>query len=163
MGAKSEQLQIRVTPREKAAVKKLAAAAGQDVSSYVLARLLPPARGRFGALLKLLREEEDRRYVLAELHDLLAGLARAELEQAVAGADLASLDSWLQNYVAAMVEQACARSGVQPPAWTSRVVALERPYFAAPLRSLRPHLLRAAPVVFKRRNLFVDATIGARV
>jgi hypothetical protein len=27
----------------------------------------------------------------------------------------------------------------------------------------RPHLLKEAPVAFKRRNLFVDSTVGNRV
>jgi hypothetical protein len=43
------------------------------------------------------------------------------------------------------------------------VEPLERPWFAVPFASLRPHLLSAAPIAFKRRNLFVDATVGDRV
>jgi uncharacterized protein (DUF1778 family) len=163
MASKSQHLQIRVTPREKATVKRLAAAAGQDVSAYVLARALPPASRRFEELLTLLGEGEDHRYVLAELNDLLLALAPAELREGVAHADLARLSPFLQNYVAAMVEQACDQRGVAAPTWTRRIVPLDTPYFAAPLKSLRLHLLRAAPVPFKRRNLFVDAAVGARV
>lgn len=162
--AKSRYLQIRITPRQKAALKRRAAAAGQDVSSYVLSRALPPAQRRFEDLLASLGAEGDEtRYALAELNDLLTGLARDELHDAVAHADLARLTPWLANYVAAMVELACARRRVPPPAWTSRVPPLDAAWFATPLQSLRLHLLRASPVAFKRRNLFVDSSIGARV
>jgi hypothetical protein len=43
------------------------------------------------------------------------------------------------------------------------VVPLTEPYFPTPLKSLREHLLIAAPIPFKRRNIFVDASIGQRV
>lgn len=163
MSAKSQHLQIRVTPQQKSMLKRLATAAGQDVSSYVLARALPPVRIRFEEILVLLDTGTDHRYALAELNDLLSALAPAELREAVAYADLAQLSPFLRNYVAAMVEQVCHLTRVPPPAWTAQVEPLELPYFAAPLKSLRLHLLRAAPVPFKRRNLFVDATLGDRV
>ena len=163
MGSKSEHVQIRVTPRQKAALRRLAEAAGQDMSSYVLARALPVAETRFGELVALLAEEPERRYALAELNDLLSALAADELGEAVVHADLAGLPGLIQNYVAAMVEQACWLKGVRPPSWTVRIDPLEAPYFAVPLKSLRLHLLAASPVPFKRRNIFVDAAIGDRV
>jgi hypothetical protein len=163
MSAKTEQVQIRVSPREKAALKRLAAAAGQDLSSYVLARALPPARLRFEGILRALEDAGERRFALAELNDLLSGLAPIELGDAVANADVARLSPVLQNYVAAMVEQAAAERRTEPPPWVAAIRPLERPHFAAPLLSLRWHLLTASPPAFKRRNLFVDATLGARV
>jgi uncharacterized protein (DUF1778 family) len=163
MGAKSDHLQIRVTPRQKALLKRAAAAAGQDLSSYVLTRALPPARVRFADLVALLSQAEDHRYALAELNEFLAALAPAELREAVDQADLARLSPFLKNYVAAMVEQACSMKRVPPPAWTAQVPPLDQPWFATPMMSLRLHLLRAAPVAFKRRNIFVDASVGSRV
>ena len=163
MASKSQHLQIRVTPQQKAALKRLASAAGQDVSSYVLSRTLPPARLRFEELLTLLRDGTERRYALAELNDLLSALAPTELREAVAHADLAHLSPFLRNYVAAMVEQASYLKRVRPPSWTAQVEPLGTPWFATPLASLRLHLLRASPVPFKRRNLFVDAAVGDRV
>jgi uncharacterized protein (DUF1778 family) len=68
MAATSEHLQIRVTPREKALLKHAAAAAGQDLSTYVLARAIPPARARFAELLATVSEDPDHRYALAELN-----------------------------------------------------------------------------------------------
>lgn len=163
MAAKSQQLQVRVAPHQKATLKRLASAAGLDVSAYVLARVLPPDQARFAGILHQLHHDADRRFALAELNDLLARCAPAQFADAVGRADLGAFAPLVQNYVAAMVEQAAAQKGVQPPAWVHDVAPLEEPHFGAPLQSLRLHLLRAAPVAFKRRNIFVDASVGDRV
>ena len=163
MANKSQQLQIRVTPQQKSALKRRAARAGQDLSTYVLSRVLPEVRETFEARLRDLRVDSQRRYALAALGDFLRGLTPAEFSQAVCQVDLTHLSGFLKNYVAAMVEQAATLKGVSPPEWTATVEGLDEPYFAAPLLSLRPHLLRSAPVPFKRRNLFVDATLEDRV
>jgi hypothetical protein len=156
---------IRVTPRQKAALRRLAREAGQDLSSYVLARVLPEARLRFGEIVRALRDGGDHRYALADLNDLLSRSTGAQLMDGVvvAPAEFRDLLPFLQNYVAAMVEQASQQRDVPPPAWSRDVPPLEEPYFATSLRSLRLHLLRQAPVPFKRRNLFVDSAVGARV
>ena len=163
MGPKSEHLQIRLTARQKALLKRAATAAGQDVSTYVLLRAIPPARIRFAQLLALLADTAEHRNVLAELNDFLVALAPAELRDALVDADLGSLSDFLKNYVAAMVEQASHLAAVQAPAWTMRVAPLETPWFATSMKSLRLHLLHASPVPFKRRNIFVDAAVGSRV
>jgi uncharacterized protein (DUF1778 family) len=163
MAPKSEFLQIRVTPTEKATLKRLARAADQDVSSYVLARALPSAQGRFEDLLRSLAESEDHRFVLAELNDFLTALAPVEAGEAIAYANLDRLSPFLANYVSAMAEQAADTKGIPVPLWVRRVPPLTRPYFAAPLPGLRLHLMHASPVPFKKRNLFVDAALGARV
>ena len=163
MGAKSRFLQIRVTPREKALLKRAAGTAGQDLSTYVLARAIPDSRVRFAELIDALGRADDHRYVLAELNDLLTALGAAELRDAVADADLGGLSPFLRNYVAAMVEQAANARNVAPPPWTRRVPPLDTPWFATPLQGLRLYLLRASPVPFKRRNLFIDASLGSRV
>lgn len=163
MAAKSTQLQIRITPAQKAVLRRLARAAGQDVSAYVLARALPAPRSRLGEIVAALGQGADRRFALAELNDLLTALAPAEFRETVADADLRGLSPLLQNYVAAMIEQAAAGKGEAPPAWTRTVEPTDEPYFAVPFPRLRPHLLRAAPVPFKQRNLFVDSSVGDRV
>jgi hypothetical protein len=163
MAQKSDQLQIRVSPGEKAALRKAAAAAGQDVSRYVLARALPPARARFEELLGLFDGVSDHRYPLAELNDLLSALTASELREAVTPAVPDRLSPFIKNYIAAMVELSCHLRGVPAPGWVADVAPLEKPHFAAPLMSLRLHLLRASPVPFKRRNIFIDASLGARV
>lgn len=161
--AKSQQLQIRVTPQQKDALRRQARAAGQDVSTFVLARALPPANTRFAVLLRALENEDNRRFALAELSDLLERCTPLDFPDAVGVADLAKLPQWVANYVAAMVEMAAGRKHVPPPAWVRRVEPLTEPHFATTLRSVREHLLRVTPVPFKRRNIFVDASVGARV
>ena len=163
MATRTQQLQIRVTPQQKAALKRLARAAGRDVSSYVLSRILPESPDRFGGLLRALQTGTDPRYALAEMNDFLHACPPLAFAQAVAVADLGELSPYLRNYVAAMVEQAAESKEVVPPSWTRDVAALESPRFATSLKSLRMHLLLAAPVPFKRRNIFVDAGVGARV
>lgn len=163
MPRRAEQLQIRVTAREKAALKRRARAAGQDMSGYVLARALPDDSGEFGAILDALSDDADRRFALAELNDLLSRLAPIDFVSAVGRADVCLLAPLMQNYVAAMVEQAAQMKRVPAPPWIREVPPLAEPYFAVPFRTLRLHLLRAAPVAFRRRNIFVDAGLGARV
>ena len=163
MATRSAHLQIRVTPGEKETLKRLAQAASQDLSSYVLGRALPSNRLRFEEILRSLGEEEDHRFALAELNDFLTALAPVELPDALEDADVTRLPPFVRNYVAAMVEQAVHLKNVPPPAWASRVAPLEVPHFATTLKSLRLHLLGASPVPFKRRNIFVDASVGARV
>ncbi len=160
---RTEQLQIRVTREEKAALKSLARRAGQGVSAYVLSRALPENQVRFAELLRALQDEGERRFALAELNDLLAGLTRSEFRESVGEAPDETLSPYLRNYVAAMVEQAARQKGVSPPAWVGGVEPLPEPHFAVPLPSLRPHLLRASPVPFRKRNIFVDSGIGERV
>jgi hypothetical protein len=168
VSAKSEYLQIRVTPAQKAALRRLAVQAGQDVSTYVLARALPSAKLRFREIVDALAREtsdgsSERSYLFAELNDLLTGLPSAAFAEAVGDADPSALVPFVANYVAALVEQAADRKRVAPPAWTRRVEPLDDPWFAGDLKSLRTWLLLSSPVPFRRRNLFVDAAIGDRV
>jgi len=117
---------------------------------------------RFAEIVRALGEETDHRFALAELNDFLTALAPVELPEAVGHADLTHLSPLLANYVAAMVEQAAYLKCVPPPPWVHGVAPLEAPYFATTLKSVRLHLLASSPVPFKRRNIFVDASLGAR-
>lgn len=163
MGTKTQQLQIRVSPEEKRAISSQAKRAGQGLSEFVLARVLPPARARIQETLEGIARASEYRFWLAELNDLLSGLSPVEFRDALTAAELGELSPFLQNYVAAMVEQAAHQKSVPPPPWTREVEPLEDPYFAVPFASLRAHLLAATPVAFKRRNLFVDSGVGDRV
>jgi hypothetical protein len=81
----------------------------------------------------------------------------------VAGAPAAPLEPYVANYVAAMVETAAHRAAVAAPVWTAEIAPLATPVFGSPLPALRMHLLVRAPPAFRRRNIFIDATIGDRV
>ncbi len=164
MAAKSEYLQIRVTSEQKATLRRSAKQAGQGLSEYVLSRVLPQAGARFAELMRALEEgKDDSRFVLAELNDLLSSLAPVEFGEAIAEAPPGQLSPYLRNYIAAMVELAAYQKNTAPPAWPRDIEPLEQPHFATPSASLRPHLLHAAPVPFRRRNIFVDSTVGDRI
>lgn len=135
-----------------------------DVSAYVLARALPREAARLTAILQVLtRDDAERRFALADFNDVLTNLSAARFADVTGTLRVDSLSPLLQNYVTAMVEHAAAQKRTTPPTWVREVVPLDFPYFAVSFPGLRPYLLRAAPVAFKRRNLFIDATIGDRV
>ncbi len=163
MGAKTEQLQIRLTPQQKALLRRRARAAGLGVSTYVLTLVAPPEPDRWAAILHALESGAEDRYALAELNDFLTGCHPQALSEAVAEPPSSRLSAYLRNYVSAMVEQAAYLKGVTPPGWVRDVSPLDQPHFVTPLPSLRWHLLRSSPVPFKRRNIFVDSGIGDRV
>lgn len=161
---KSYQLQIRVSPQEKAAIRRAAKRAGLDMSSWVLQRALPAPQAVFRSLVGQLARQEDRRaYLWAELNDWLEGLTADEFTVATAdGPDLA-LSAYPANYLAAMVELAAHRKGLRPPKWTHDIDPLDQPVFASALQGLRLHLLISSPPPFRRRNIFIDTSVGGRV
>jgi hypothetical protein len=159
---KTSQLQIRVTPAQKAELARRARSAGMDVSTWVLGRLLPEARLRFVALVAALVREPMSPFVLAELHDLLESLAQADFGSAVEVLPRGKLGEVSANQLAAMVETRAAALGIFPPQWTGDIEPLREPWFPTTLRALRLHLLCNSPPAFRRRNLFVDATLGDR-
>jgi len=159
---KSAQLQIRVSPAEKAAIQRAARRAGLEMSAYVLARLLPAPVRRFQDLAKARVDPEGARFALAELSAWLASVGAGELQEAVASPPPA-LPPYFANYVAAMVEYVCAQRSVAAPAWTRTVAPLTQPVFGSALMSLRLYLLAHSPPPFRRRNIFIDASVGSRV
>lgn len=160
---KSAQLQIRLTPAQKALLRRRAKQAGQDLSTYVLSRVAPPSAETFRRLLALLRLPAERRFALAALNEFLHELAAGEFGEAVATAEIRGLSDLDLNLAAAMVEQTAFRKGTTPPPWVRVVPPLDEPYFATDLKSLRAHLLRCSPVPYRRRNLFVDSGVGDTV
>lgn len=163
MAVRNQFIQVRVTHEQKAALRQLAKRANQDLSSYILDRSLAPQSARFAKLLDSLRIDPNPAFALAALSDFLGELPAGQIDDATAHADLSRIPPLLQNYVAAMVEQACVVKRIAPPAWTREVAPLDEPYFAGGLKTLRPYLLSVSPVAFKRRNLFVDSSVGRRV
>lgn len=163
MKQKSAQLQIRVTAGEKAAIQELARKAEMDMSAYVLSRVLSAPASRFAECVEACQDPESARYGLAELNSYLSDLSAPELQNAVATAPTVKLTPYIANYVAAMVENACQRQGVRVPAWVHAVEPLTEPVFATALQSLRLHLLTHSPPPFRRRNIFIDSSLGDRV
>ena len=161
--AKQSQLQIRVTEAEKAAIRSGAERAGMDMSAYVLARVLPSAAGEFQAAVRALLAPAAPSFALADLNSLLSNLNATELREAVAAFPDVDLSPFLANYVAALVESACAKKVIALPSWTGRIPLLEEPAFGSKLASMRLHLLTNSPPPFRRRNIFIDSSLGDRV
>lgn len=160
--AKTEQLQIRVSKAQKVALQRAAARAGLDVSAYVLARVSSPAAEEFARLTRAAGEGEGR-FALAELNALLTRLTAPELQEAIAGGIPRHLTPQQANTLTAMVEVACAKHHVALPAWTRQVAPLSEPLFGSALQNLRLYLLTHSPAPFRRRNIFVDATLDDQV
>jgi len=103
------------------------------------------------------------RFALSELNSLLENLAAGELRDAIATPPPPGLSRFLGNYIAAMVEYACARRALAVPEWTRSIAPLTEPVFGSELQSLRLYLLTHSPPPFRARNIFIDATLGDRV
>ncbi len=160
---KSQQLQIRVSPAQKTAIKAHARRAGMTVSDWVLSSLLPTAQAQFQKLVREIAGSESPGYAFADLLDLLEELDGEDFESVVATLPESGLDEYWSNYLAATVEHAAALKKRKPPAWTREIPPLEFPAFGSTLLSLRMHLLLNSPPAFNRRNLFVDSSVGDRV
>ncbi len=160
--ARTAQLQIRVTPAEKAALLRAARRAGQGMSAYVLGKALPAQAAQWEARLRELARSDGDRIALAGLSAWLAGLGANELAAAIAIPPPA-LPGFHANYVAATVEQLCVAAGIGPPSWTRDIAPLPHPVFGSELASLRLHLLAHSPAPYRRRNLFIDTAAGGQV
>jgi len=161
--SKHSQLQIRVSDEEKMAIKGAAHRAGMDMSAYVLSRVLPAPARKFQHAARALAGSQQPSFELAQINELLSRLTPSELQDAVADAPEMPLTAFLSNYVAAMVERACQMRNVPIPLWARRVAPLQVPAFGSTLLSLRMHLLTHSPAVFRRRNIFIEASLGDRV
>jgi uncharacterized protein (DUF1778 family) len=159
---KTAQLQIRVSPLQKAALKRAAARAGLDVSAYVLGRVQAPAAQEVADVVSRIAQDTSR-FAMAELNALLTRLTVGELREAVEYAPRQLLDAYHSNYIAAMVEMACERLSLAVPAWVCQMPLLAEPVFGSTLQSLRLYLLTHSPAAFRRRNIFIDASIGGQV
>jgi hypothetical protein len=161
--SRTAQLQIRVSAGEKAAIRRAAEQAGMDMSAFVLSRALPTPAMRLQGCIEACAGPAPPAFGLAQLNTLLAGWTAAELHDALTLPPTTALPPFLSNYVAAMIEQACERRSVRVPGWVLAVKPLAEPAFGSTLKSLRLHLLTHSPPPFRRRNIFIDATVGDRV
>ncbi len=101
--------------------------------------------------------------MFADIHDLLAKLRPEEFSDVVRRAPDVNLSPFRANYLCGMVEYAAGLKGVRPPSWTADVAPLRDPWFGADLKNLRLHLLTNSPPPFRRRNIFIDSSVGTRV
>jgi len=159
---KLSQLQIRVSRAEKAAIRGAAKRAGMDMSSYVLSKVIVTSATRFKECVVAAAGPKSS-FGLAELNSLLTKLSSFELKGAVAEEPDVALSPFVANYIAAMVELACAMRAIPVPHWTRTVIPLEEPWFATRVSALRHYLLTSSPPPFRCRNIFIDSSLGSRV
>ena len=160
---KTLQLQIRVSPVEKAIIVRDARKAKMGLSQWVLSKVLPSQQEAFQKCLAQLIEQSNPKYILAEIHDMLDIAAADEFELMVARPPRVVLSDYLANYVAAMIEYAAVQKGRKVSFWVKQVLPLKIPVFGSDLKSLQLYLLTHSPPPFRRRNVFIDATVGQRV
>jgi len=161
--SKSSQLQIRVSAAQKLAIQRNAQRARMDMTTYVLSRVLPEPAVRFQTLAAACETAPEAAFAFAALNKFLSALLAAELREAVSAMPREISTPFVANYVAAMVEQACAQQGLLPPAWTRSIEPLPAPYFGSCLQGLRLYLLTHSPPPFRRRNIFIDSGVGVQV
>ena len=160
---KTAQLQIRISPSQKAEIVARARNAGMSVSAWLLSKAQPAKRETFQELLAELARGESTSHTLAALSDFIVTVDRTEFEVAFSDPPCALLSQWQLAYVASMIEHAASLRRVAIPGWAREVPPLGKPYFASELLSLRLHLLAHSPSAFRRRNIFVDSAVGDRV
>jgi hypothetical protein len=160
--SKKSQLQIRVSAAEKSHIQHGAKRAGMDMSAYVLSRVLPAPAAGFQKCIAACVHEATPSFALAELNSLLSALTPGEMRDAVSAPPALALTPFLSNYVAAMVEYGCARCSIEVPQWTHSVLPPDEPAFGTALLGLRLHLLTNSPAPFRRRNIFIDSSLGDR-
>ena len=161
--AKLSELQGRVSEAQKTVIRRVAEQAGMDMSAYMLSRVLPAPASAFQEAVTALSGVAEPSFALAALNALLSGFTAEELRQAVAAAPHAQCSPFLANDVAAMTETACALRSVPVPAWVQSTEALTDSVFGSTLPLLRLSLLTRSPAPFRRRNIFIDSSVGAQV
>lgn len=161
--AKSAHIQIRVSPTQKAALRRFAKKSGLGMSEFVLGRIFSETKKAWMDLLGKLARSHDPSYVLAEIHDFLVNLSHSDWNTVLSEAPDVELDPVWINYVCAMIEVTASQKTRLTPAWTYNVMPSDKPYFATEMTSLRLHLLTSSPPPFRRRRIFIDSSIGARV
>lgn len=160
---KTTQLQIRVSPAEKSHIHQQAKHSKMSVSEWVLSQILSVDSNHFQEIVNNLASSKKVSFEFAELNDFLSQLPAKAFERAVSQVPQRKLEPYVANYLAAMVEEAASKKGAPPPNWTKDIPPLSSPRFATELESLRLHLLTSSPVAFRRRNIFIDTSIGGRV
>jgi hypothetical protein len=160
---KTTQLQIRISRSQKQKLRQQARRAGMSVAEWVLSHVFPAKRDEFERLVHALGSASERRFAWANVHDFLARLEAGDIERVLAEPASAKLTAPDDALLAAMIEHAAVLKEARIPGWVARTPPASVPFFASDLKSLRVHLLSVSPPAFRRRNLFVDTSVGGRV
>ncbi len=160
---KDEFLQIRLSSKQKEIIRGAAKNAKTDMSSWVLAKIINNQSEEFLKVVEKLVSSQKQSYNYAEIHDLLMKLDNNVFSKTVEFSPTKELNSFQLNYIAAMVEQRAMQLSEKAPSWCSDIKSLEAPCFGTSLKSLNLYLLLNSPLAFRKRNIFIDSTVGQRV
>ncbi len=110
---------------------------------------------RFQRLVRqLARPESRRRFVFADIHDLLVKLGQQEFSGAVKHGPDVALSPFRANYLCGMVEYAAGLKGVRPPSWTAHVAPLRNPWFGTDLERELCSIIRRGPLQSRGGNIY---------
>lgn len=160
---KTEFLQIRVTSAEKKEIQTQAKKLGMDMSVWVKSRLFSEQNQNYRELIDSLLDQNSSKEALASLNDFLHALSAKDFHEVVTAIPEDFFNSFTGNYIAAMVEMAAHQKNITSPSWTKKYMGISEPYFSSAFEKLRLHLLVSSPIPFRRRNIFIDSTVGDRV
>lgn len=161
--SKSTFLQIRLTPMEKRLVAQKAKNAGMEMSSWVKSCIFSTQMEQYLEIIQAVTESKNTKEALASLNDFLSTVSKEQFEEAVAPLPIDMAGTFIGNYIASMVEHAAQQKKINPPLWTRTFDGLADPHFSSTLPSLRGYLLQVSPTAFKRRNIFIDSSVGDRL
>ena len=162
---KSEYIQIRVSEHEKKTIKTAAYEAGLDMSAYILGHLDIDLTSQWESLLANLQgsKSEDLHYPWAAIIDFLTPLNANQFQHLFQSAHKWALSPENLNYLAATVERKALNLGISAPKWLLDIPPCANPYFADETPKLKLYLLLHGDPVFRRRNIFIDSSIGGRI
>ena len=160
---KTRQLQIRVSEAEKKQIKAAAKKAGMSLSEYVLKLVLSQKQLQFAKLVKDIGLANDSSFAFAAMSDFISNLNASEFEEALGSLPQTIISLEDQNYLAAMIEYSAALKGIPAPDWTMEILPLSKPFFGSEIKKIKKDLLLSSPVAFRKRNIFVDSSVGDRV
>ena len=133
------------------------------MSSWVLSKISNNQSKEFLRVVEKLVSSKKQSYIYAEIHDLLMKCGNNIFNKTIESSPTVELNSFQINYVAAMVEYRAMQLNEKIPAWCSEITTLDTPYFGSSLKSLNLYLLLNSPLAFRKRNIFIDSSVGQRV
>ncbi|PCI64572.1 MAG: hypothetical protein COB38_12570 [Gammaproteobacteria bacterium] len=161
--AKDEFLQIRLSSKQKESIRNAAKMANADMSSWILSKVLNSQSDDFLKVIEKLVSSQQQSYIYAEIHDLLMKCDHNIFGETVKLPPTAQLNSFQLNYITAMVEHRAMQLSEKTPNWCSEINSLKKPHFGSNLKCLKLYLLLNSPLAFRKRNIFIDSTVGQRV
>lgn len=160
---KSTFLQIRLTPMEKRVVAQMAKKAGMEMSSWVKRCIFSTQKQQYLGIIEMVADPKNKKEALASLNDFLSAISKEHFADAVLPLPKEMAGTFIGNYIASMVELAAHQKNIESPPWIHSFQGLPDPHFSSDLPSLRLHLLKVSPIPFKKRNIFIDSSLGDRV